>query len=61
MVDSIESVLMERDGMTAAEADSQIAEAKAEIWDMLGRGEDPYNICVDYWGLEPDYIEELIF
>ena len=61
MVDSIKSVLMRRDGMTEEEADDLIREAKDDLHTRLAEGEMPEDICEEWFGLEPDYIDELIF
>lgn len=53
---SIREVLMRRDGMSEEEADELIAEARKE----LTEGRDPEEICVDWFGLEPDYIWDLM-
>jgi len=57
---TIKSALMERDGMTAEEADKLIAECKEDMNQRLADGEMPMDICEEYFGLEPDYLEELI-
>jgi hypothetical protein len=59
MTKTIKQVLMERDKMSAEEADKLIAEAKQDLLDRLDEGEYPYNICEEWFGLEPDYLEEL--
>ncbi len=59
---SIKEILMRRDGMSENEARNQIEEARYEL-DLLireGRLEEAEEICADYFGLEPDYIDELI-
>ena len=56
---SIKQILMDRDGLTAKEADDLIAEANEDFQDRLTEGEMPFNICEEYFGLEPDYLEEL--
>lgn len=57
----IKKVLMERDGMSEAEASDLIKEA---IEDLNSRLEacDPSaeDICSEYFGLEPDYLMELL-
>ena len=57
----IKKVLMERDGMTAIEANELIAEAKDQLMDYLDNGEEylAEDICAEFFGLEPDYIMEL--
>jgi uncharacterized protein YdbL (DUF1318 family) len=59
MAKTIKQVLMERDKMSAEEADELIAEAKQDLLDRLDEGEYPYDICGEWFGLEPDYLEEL--
>lgn len=53
--------LMNR-GMTRADAERDIREAKKELLEMLENGdeEEAYYFCESRWGLEPDYVEELI-
>ena len=60
MVESIKSVLMTRDGMSEEEAKQLIDEAREEMFDRLGDGKFPNDICEEYFGLEPDYLDELI-
>jgi len=60
MVDSIKSVLMRRDGMTEEEADELIEEAKQDLRERLEDGDFPEDICEEWFGLEPDYMDELL-
>jgi len=53
---SIKEVLMRRDGLSADEADDQIEEARARVLE----GEDPEEILLEDFGLEPDYIFDLL-
>jgi len=55
---SLIKVLMERDGMERLEADYLIRVARKRV---LMDGEDPEKILLDEFGLEPDYITELLF
>lgn len=55
-VNSIREVLMRRDGLSGEEADELIAEAREE----LAKGRAPEEICEDWFGLEPDYIWDLV-
>ena len=59
---TIKQVLMERDGMLASEADELIEEAKNALFDYLDEGdqESAQDICEEYFGLEPDYLMELL-
>ena len=52
----LKKVLMGRDGISSKEADEVIADAKQRVWD----GEDPEEVLADEFGLEPDYIFDLM-
>lgn len=54
---SLKQVLMERDELTSKEADEFIAEARRMI---LEDGEDPEEVLYEEFGLEPDYIFDLL-
>ena len=49
-------VLMRRDGYTETEVD----EARQDILDRIMDGEDGFEVIAEY-GLEPDYLEDLLF
>jgi len=57
---TIKEVLMERDKLTAEEADVCIKEAREDLHNRLAEGEMPFDICEEYFGLEPDYMMELM-
>ena len=61
-MESIKQILMRRDNMTGMEADELIRQAKESLQEYLAAGdmESAYDICSDYFGLEPDYIDELL-
>ena len=50
-------VLMRRDEMTAEDVDEWIRAAQQAV---LEDGEDPEDILQDEFGLEPDYVFELL-
>ena len=56
MVDSLKSTIMARDDLSSKEADELIQEAK----DAVSEGEDPEEVLYDFFGLEPDYIFDLM-
>lgn len=60
MVDSIKNTLMRRDGISGTEADEMIMDAAQDMRERLADGEMPFDICEDHFGLESDYLEELI-
>ena len=53
--ETFDEVLQRRDGYTQEEVD----EIRQEILDRLADGEDGFDI-IDEYGLEPDYLEDLI-
>jgi hypothetical protein len=62
MEETIAQVLMRRDGMDKSEAEAMVEQAKEELHQMLEDGElvDDSDFMADWFGLEPDYIFELI-
>tara|TARA_R110000823_G_C15702703_1_gene476646 strand:+ start:313 stop:495 length:183 start_codon:yes stop_codon:yes gene_type:complete len=60
-METIKEVLMRRDDMTADEADQLIRDAKEDLHERLEQGEMPDDICSEWFGLEPDFLDELIF
>ncbi|MEP2668912.1 MAG: hypothetical protein ABJH04_07950 [Cyclobacteriaceae bacterium] len=57
MANSVKNVLMTRDGLTEQEAENQINEVRERIFE----GEDPEDLIMDELGLEPDYLEDILF
>lgn len=53
---SIIKILMNRDNLTLAEAQAQLEEARRDV----RNGDDPEEVLEDRFGLEPDYIYDLI-
>ena len=58
--ETIKQVLIRRDSMTSSEAENLISEASADLQKRLANGEAPFDICAEWFGLEEDYIIELI-
>lgn len=56
MAESIKQILMRRDDMESDEADDCIATAKERI----ATGDDPEEVLLEEFGLEPDYIFDLL-
>jgi len=55
-LESLAQVLMRRDRMTPSEAAEAIAEARERVED----GEDPEEVLAQEFGLEPDYVFDLL-
>ena len=52
----IVAVLVRRDGISEREATEMVKEAKQRVLE----GEDPEEVLYEEFGLEPDYVFELI-
>ena len=58
---TLKQVLMERDELTSQEADDAIQECKKDFMERVGNGDlDADEILMEYFGLEPDYLEDLL-
>lgn len=62
-MNEIIEILMRRDNISQLEAENLVEECKMELWDAAMRGS--YQECEDiialYLGLEPDYLEYLLW
>ena len=59
----IVETLMKRDGITRSEATAIKRDASEELIEILESGggyEDACEICEEYFGLEPDYLDEIL-
>ena len=61
-METIKDILMRRDGLSETEANNRIDEARQHMYELLDSGEtdEAYEICNEHFGLEPDYIQELM-
>ncbi len=59
----LKRVLMERDEITSDEADDLIKAAREELFELIDQGEieEAENICEYHFGLEADYIMDLMY
>lgn len=53
---TLKEVLMERDNLSSDEADELIEEAREQVYN----GEDPEEVLFNEFGLEPDYVMDLL-
>ncbi len=60
MVQPIKEVLIERDGLSEIEAEEQVSDLRNEFMEIISNGGNPWDLMDDV-GLEPDYLEELVF
>lgn len=61
-MESIKEVLIRRDVMLPEEADDAIQECKDQLMEYIEANdmESAMNICQEFFGLEPDYLDELM-
>ena len=60
--ETIKEILMRRDNMSETDAQALIDEATTALNDYLTNGDMDLaeNICEEYFGLEPDYLDEIM-
>lgn len=56
--ESLKQVIMRRDGLTSQEVDELIESAREQIFE---EGIDPEEVLLNDFGLEPDYIFDLLY
>ena len=59
-METIAEILIRRDGLSREEANSLVENAREELYDRIENSENAYDICKEFFGLEPDYLDELI-
>jgi len=59
---SIKDVLMQRDNLSDKEAEELVQQARDQMHWYLQHGDmdSAYHICEEYFGLEPDYLMQLM-
>ena len=62
-MEHITDVLVRRDGITEEEAERQVADFREEIDDLIMEGdlEGIEDALMDDFGLEPDYLMDVLF
>ena len=62
-METIKQILMDRDGLTEKEAILRISEARGQLATYIAEDdfEDALHVCQEFFGLEPDYIDELLY
>jgi len=60
MAENLVDVLMRRDNLSEADATKEVKEASRELHERLAYGEMPFDICEELFGLEPDYLLDLL-
>lgn len=62
MRESILQILVRRDNMSESDAKDLIEEARDQMFTYLANDDmaSAEDICSEYFGLEPDYIDELM-
>ena len=62
-MNEIVEILMRRDGISQLKAENLIEECREEVWGAVARGnyQECEDIVASYLGLEPDYLEYLLW
>ena len=62
-MNEIVEILMRRDGISQLEAENLVEECTEELWVVAARGnyQECEDIVASYLGLEPDYLEYLLW
>ena len=62
MYESIKEVIMRRDGISALESQDLITQAKEALQEYIASNdlEAAENVCEEYFGLEPDFLTDLM-
>ena len=62
-MNEIVEILMRRDGISQLEAENLVEECREELWGAAVRGsyQECEDIVASYLGLEPDYLEYLLW
>lgn len=55
-LETIKQILIRRDGMEPSLADDAISAARERVWN----GDDPEEVLLEEFGLEPDYVFDLL-
>jgi hypothetical protein len=59
-METLKLILMRRDGLSEEDAKAQIDECREDLYNRLEAGDMPFDIMGEHFGLEPDYLEDLI-
>ena len=60
MTQPLKEVLMSRDGLSSQEAEEMITSAREDLLSRIEDGEMPFNFMEDEFGLEEDYLMDLL-
>lgn len=62
-MNEIVEIIMRRDGISRLEAENLVEECKEELWNAAARGsyQECEDIIASYLGLEPDYLDLLLW
>ncbi len=60
---SLKQTLIDRDGISEEDARVQIEQAQSDLYDIMDSGgslDEAQELIEDVFGLEPDYLEDLL-
>lgn len=56
----LRDIIRERNGLTQEEAEKEFKRHQRDLIERIESGEMPFDYCMEEFGLEPDYLEDLI-
>lgn len=57
---TLKQIIMRDEGLTSEEADKRIEQARNDIHERIENGELPFDFMEEQFGLEPDYLDDLL-
>ncbi len=59
----LKTTLIQRDNLTESKADDLISDARERLMQLIEDGDfdAAFDVCGDEFGLEPDYLEDLLY
>jgi hypothetical protein len=60
IMEEIVLILMQRDNLSRNEAENLVFACKSDLLNRLENGEIPHDILEEWFGLEPDYLIDLM-
>ena len=62
-MNDLKTALIQRDKISESKAEELISNAKEDLMQLIEDGEleSAFDFCMDEFGLEPDYLEDLLY
>jgi len=57
---TLKQIIMRDEGLTSDQADKRLEQARRDIMERIECGELPFDFMEEEFGLEPDYLDDLL-